>query len=71
MRIDHISIERSTVSPTDYILRIESGGYTFIGYFDHLLTFMHAVGDAIKYFGQAHGLLERKADGQFESKVKK
>lgn len=68
MQIDDISITRLFPG---WVLSIESGGYKFTGNFDNLLGFMHAVGDAVKYFGQAHGLLERKANGEYVSKVKR
>lgn len=60
MKIDDIRIERSAASPGEFILRIESKGHIFTGYFDNLITFMHAVGESIKYFGQVHGLITVK-----------
>lgn len=66
MRIDAISITPmlSSTGLKTWILSIESGGYKFTGGFDNLLSFMHAVGDAIKYFGQAHGVLRKNAKGE-------
>ena len=69
MKIDSISITPTLAG--NHRLHIESGGYTFDGGFDDLMSFAAAVSGAVKYFGLAHGLLERRADGTFQSKVKK
>lgn len=66
MRIDAISITpllSSTGSKT-WVLQIDSAGHRFTGGFDNLWSFMHAVGDAIKYFGQAHGVLRKNEKGE-------
>lgn len=70
MRIDDMYICRNPKHPSTWMMHIESGGYRFTVGFDHLLSFMHAVSDAVKFFGQAHGLIEKKADGTYASKVK-
>ena len=68
MKIEHISIERSRASPSDRILTIESGGYKFVGYFDDLNAFYRAVGGAMRYFGQASGIIDVKPDGTVVSR---
>lgn len=72
MRIDNISITPmlSSTGNKSWILKIESIGYQFTGGFDNLLSFMHAVGDAIKYFGQAHGVLKPDGKGGFKNVLK-
>lgn len=70
MRIDDISVTRSQASPGEFILYIESKGHRFTGYFDNLVTFMQAVGEAVKYFGQVHGLVTVK-DGVVKTAVKR
>jgi hypothetical protein len=58
MHIDDISLERSRTMPGTYILTIESGGHKFTGQFGRDLNlFFGVVSDALKYFGQVHGLI--------------
>lgn len=70
MKIDDISITRSLVSPGEFVLKIESKGHTFVGYFDNIIAFMAAVGDAVKFFGQVHGLIT-VVDGVAKTAVKR
>lgn len=68
MKIDNIEI---TKQPAQWRLHIESGGFTFDGFFDDLISFMVAVGGAIKYFGMVHGLLGEKKDGSVYNRGKR
>jgi len=67
MKIDDISITKSTVMQGSWVLAIESRGYKFLGYFDNLLGFMNACSDAMKYLGQAHGAIKIDKDGTVTS----
>lgn len=63
-KIDFIEIERSAVVGGSHNLRIECGGYTYVGNFDNnIMHFMQACAEAIKYFGAAHGLTVTDKEG--------
>lgn len=68
MRIDDIQLTKSAAMPGHYHLRIESFGYKADLFFEPKLThLMEAVADAIKFFGQAHGVLEKQKDGTYKN----
>lgn len=66
--IQRMEITKSRVAQGERILIIESGGYSFTGYFDDLPTFFNAVAGAMKYFGQAFGQIKVLPDGTVVSK---
>lgn len=73
MRIDDITIKPAVLMARggrEWTLHVESGGYVFDGTFDNLLSFMHCVGECIKYFGQVHGLIRKNSDGSYKSAAK-
>lgn len=65
--IERMEITKSRVAPGERILVIESGGYSFTGYFDDLPTFFNAVAGAMKYFGQVFGHIKVLPDGTVKS----
>lgn len=58
MKIDKISIEKSSVAVGERVLVIECGGKTYMGYFDEdLNNFARSAVDGLKFFAQHAGLI--------------
>lgn len=67
-RIERMEVTKSRVARGERIIIIESEGYTFTGYFNDLPSFFSAMAGAMKYFGQAHGLVKVLPDGTVVSR---